>query len=383
MTTNTIRHIVCKGTHFDMGVAQGTQVATLIHAGINALVDSPYFKYVKPQLVPKQLFRWCIEQYATLKIPRWVKKYAPRQALRIDGIAEGSKISKKVLYACQLIELYLARTRYVTHSCQSGGCTAFGIAKDDNIVIAKNFDEANFIKRFQVVRENYPEDAYATVDLTVAPYAGNHNGMNEHGLVILYTIVTPIRKSHGVPPTILIQEALEQCKTTCDAVELLTRMPHGRGANYMVCDRYGDLRVIEATARTYALRYPDDNGIIVSTNHYVTQKMVQHDLPKNAYYALTVPPPFAGLRVHESSSRRFIRANVLVKSLTSPTLNHNDIIRILTDHDNKHQGNNNTICRHTSLASTLASIIFYPARKQMHVALGNPCTHKTWLKLTL
>ena len=113
---------------------------------------------------------------------------------------------------------------------------------------------------------------------------------------------------------------------------------------------------------------------IVATNHYDTPEMQKLEIPHTAVYFGKAPKALHDIRVHESSEQRRKRATELLKGKAK--INENKIAAVLRDHGKDNKPSMMTICRHSEVASTLRSTIFYPDRKAIKVLYGNPCQNE-------
>lgn len=194
------------------------------------------------------------------------------------------------------------------------------------------------------------------------------DGMNEHGLTATYNLAltTDVPSNHA-PLSIALQEMLETCKTTDEAVEFLTHAKRGEhDALLMLADHEGNIRTVEITSN-YAATREMNNGQLINTNHYHTTEMQIHEIPHNA----TVFERGATVRLHESSEFRYARAQELLQNKID--MDESTITTILHDHGKEGKPSDLTICRHSERSSTLRSVIFYPNRRIIKVLYGNPC----------
>jgi hypothetical protein len=96
--------------------------------------------------------------------------------------------------------------------------------------------------------------------------------------------------------------------------------------------------------------------------------MKEYDFPENARYPRNYHPALRGKLFHQSSRKRNQRASEL---LEKGIISIEKVKAILGDHQGK--PSDTTICRHSEVFQTLASVILFPKRKSILVAPGNPC----------
>lgn len=198
--------------------------------------------------------------------------------------------------------------------------------------------------------------------------------MNEHGLTVTYNLAFTIDKPECMAPlSLALQEMLETCKNTDEAVRFITRAKRAGNALLMLADAEGNIKTVEISSNHAATREPI-NGQIINTNHYHTSEMQKFELPHNAVFFGKIPKAFVGKRVHESSEQRLQRAQDLLRSKAK--MNENRIATILRDHGKDNKPSSGTICMHGEVNSTLRSLIFYPNRKKIKVLYGNPCQNE-------
>jgi hypothetical protein len=288
----------------------------------------------------------------------------------MEGIAKGAEIDESVLFLMLAGELILAQINYRLGACTAAAVDAERSALGEPMVI-KNFDYPQFFQPYYITRLCRPEETASTLDVTTAPMAGCHDGINEHGLCISYNY------GHGtdmpnvnVPISLLVQETLENCASTSEAIDFLSAGKRSGGAILLVADASGHIVTVEMSSNFSGVRGPQ-NGIIINTNHYKCREMASYDIPRNAYYTSKNVRALRGVRVHESSELRYARAEQLFSGLE--VIGMKDLLGVFSDHGESGRGDDNTICRHGPYFSTTCSIIMLPSSKRLLVTYGNPC----------
>jgi hypothetical protein len=172
--------------------------------------------------------------------------------------------------------------------------------------------------------------------------------------------------------SILIQEMLEAFSTTAEAVEFITKAKlGGHAALLTIVDREGDMKTVEITPQHNAVRESQE-GRVINTNHYQIAGMQRYEIPKDAVIADM--SPMKGIRVHESSERRYERVRQLIHG--SQSIDEARIISILRDHGADSSPSRNTVCMHGPISGTMRSMIFYPRRKIVKALHGSPCENE-------
>jgi predicted choloylglycine hydrolase len=105
---------------------------------------------------------------------------------------------------------------------------------------------------------------------------GREDGINEAGLAIAVTGV-PGRYANklGLWDHIPVRVVLERCKTVKKAVNILEEIPHLWSKNFLLCDKRGNLAIVEASEQEVIVSYPM-NGLAVITNHFQSKTMKKY-----------------------------------------------------------------------------------------------------------
>lgn len=365
-----VRLFELQGNHYEMGYQQGIQMKEAIHHLFAHLDQEVAFRRRKPFLIPFRVFlSWAAGRVAREIAPD-LSEYYPRQKIRMEGIAKGAGIDESLLYLALAGETIMAGVDY-----RLGACTAVAVAPERSVlgetVVIKNFDYPAFFQPYYVARLNRSTETASTMDVTTAPLAGCHDGMNEHGLCISYNHgYGTDMPSSNVPVTVLVQEALENCSTTEEAVGFLCDGKRSVGAILLVADAAGNMATVELSPNFSGVREPE-GGVLINTNHYRCREMTSYDIPRNAYYTNRNVWALRGMRVHESSEMRYARAEQLLSEKEEFSLK--DLLQVFSDHGESGRGDDNTICRHGSYFTTTCSIIMLPRSRRFLVTYGHPC----------
>lgn len=251
--TTTLR---IEGTGTQRGEAHGEQLRELIaeaarrwHADAGSAAEDQLVA-----LVDRSGFRTTAE------------RYAPDLVNEIDGIARGSAVDGRTIWALNLLdEDWWIRD----HRARGEACSTFGVEPGLNqpAVIAQNMDLPEWLDGLQILLDVRPDQG----PRVLAPsYAGMiaTNALNEVGIgVCLNTLPDAPTSSSGLPVSIMMRKLATQ--TTFEAaVELLARTPHASGQNYLIGspDAVADF---ECGAGIVA-SFPPSHGRVAHTNHRVT-----------------------------------------------------------------------------------------------------------------
>jgi len=358
-----------------MGVQQGRAVRELLHKGLKQIPNFVEVKLMKPRLLPTSLFLVLAKRRATKLLKDDIFRYYPKQAQRLKGIAEGAGIDMSWAFFAQSMELLVT---VGPSSYRVPACTSLGFSPQRTttreIIIAKNYDYPNHFALYHLTCQAKPSEGYRTVGCTMAPLPGMVDGMNEHGLTVTYNLAfTTETPKYFAPLSLVLQEMLETCKNTNEAVKFMTQAKRAGNALLMLADAEGDIKTVEISNNNAATREPVEERII-NTNHYHTPEMQKYEIPRDAVFSGKVSKERLGKKVHESSEQRLKRAQELLSD--KEEVDENSIATILRDHGKDNKPSNLTICQHGEYISTLRSVIFYPNRKTIKVLYGNPCQNE-------
>jgi predicted choloylglycine hydrolase len=358
-----------------VGVQQGRAGRQQIREALEKIPNYEFVKLMKPRLLPTSLFIALAKRRAEKLLKNDVFEYYPKQAQRLNGIAEGAEISLSTIFFLQGLELLIGKPSYRLEACST---LAFGPSRTTTgeAIVGKNFDYVNVLEPYQLTCETKPKEGYATLGCKMAPLAGMLDGMNEYGLTVTYNLAFTLDEPKCYAPlSMALQEMLETCKNTDEAANFIVKTKRGgHDAVLTLADAEGNIKTVEITP-SHSATSDTTGGQVINTNHYKSNEMQRHEIPRNAvFFDKGVRKEDVGVRVHESSEQRLKRAQELLKG--SEKVDESKIAAILRDHGENNKPSFLTICRHDMDASTLRSVIFYPNRKSMKVLYGKPCQNQ-------
>ncbi|MHA1144223.1 MAG: C45 family autoproteolytic acyltransferase/hydrolase [Candidatus Helarchaeota archaeon] len=378
-----VEFIQVKGNHREMGVQQAENFK--IKEIIAEVMKSDIMQDVKPKFVPIFLVKFALGLMGRMNIKKAVQKYVPNQHEKLIGIAEGAGISKNLTYGLHYIEVYTGDPK--TTAYISPGCTQlFALppaTADGSLLFGRNYDFPKALQPYQMVRLDEPDDKLKCLTISQYPLAGAHMGINEKGLAIGINYARTWEKYpddfsfKGVPPTLIVQEVLENFETTEEAIKYISNFPARSNAqHYGIMDESGDACVLETTHTDFAIRRPKD-GIMAHSNTFRTEKFFDHNCPDDHHWKIKKMRHISYIK---SPKMRYERAHeLLVKHKGDITME--TFKEILGDHQypSSHPEKNNgepddfTVCTHGETGITLASIIIRPKTRQMFVTDRQPC----------
>jgi predicted choloylglycine hydrolase len=299
--------------------------------------------------MPMPLYYFMAKRRADNRLRKDIFKYQPKQAQRMQGIADGASVDLPTILFTQMLEVLI-------------GCTTVAFSQDrtstSETIMAKNFDYVSFLAPYNFTCETKPTDGYRTLGFKMASLPGMYDGMNEYGLAVTYNLTRSTDKPEFFVPTgIMLQEMLETCVTVDEGVRMIKQSKRGGHDGLItLIDPSGNIKTVELSSH-FAVVRETTNGQVINTNNYQTAEMQGHEVP------LETEPSWL------DASSRLERAGKMLNDVAF--VDENAIKEVLRDHG-KDGVPGKTICRHTETFCTHRSMIFYPGRKIIKVLFGYP-----------
>jgi Acyl-coenzyme A:6-aminopenicillanic acid acyl-transferase len=383
------------GSPLQLGHAQGALARPSYAAMLETFFGSELWKMAKPFGVPNVVLRQLLTSLGHVYTKAALRRYVPAQYERMRGIGEALGAGRftwalafmEVLFTEGGKALVVPKGQQPIFEPSAGsaggadqaGCTQINAqprATAEQVpLMGRNYDFPRLLLDYQIVRRETPSDRrrLATTTLSQTVLAGSHQGINEKGLSISANNSRPWLKHNydraGVPGTLLLQEALETCSTTAEAVRFISNFPARASSNFFgIMDRAGHLVELEFTPHTARVREADDSGILAASNH--AHLNLEMNPPDNA---LWVVPGMEGKSYMTSCRARWGVADKLLRQ-SAGAITVETMKAILRDHSfSGGQGSEDTICCHGSQGISLASAIFNLSTLELHVTKGTPC----------
>ena len=341
------------GSHYEVGLQQGKSMRESIHEGLHAILASELIRGSKPKLVPTSLYYSMAKRRANNTLREDIFKYHPKQAQRMQGIADGAGVDLPTILFTQMLEMLI-------------GCTTVAFSPDrtstSETILAKNFDYLTFLAPYNFACETKPTDGYQTLGFKMASLPGMYDGMNEHGLAITYNLARSTDKPEFFVPTgIVLQEMLETCATVDEGVRMIAQSKRGGHDGLItLADPSGNIKTVELSCHHAVVR-ETTNGQVINTNNYQTAEMRRREIPIES----------GDLPGFQTSLARIDRVMEVLKD--KPLVDEGAICSVLRDHGREGVPSVYTICKHGEPGCTHRSMIFYPNRKTIKMLFGNPC----------
>jgi predicted choloylglycine hydrolase len=259
------------GNHYDVGLQQGKAMRESIHEGINTILTSELMKSSKPKLLPTSLYYLLAKRRPNQMLREDIFKYFPKQAQKMQGIADGAEVDLQTILFTQMLEVLI-------------GCTTLAFSQNrtstSETIMAKNFDYIPFLAPYNFTCETKLTGGYKTLGFKMASLPGMYDGMNEHGLAVTYNLARSTDKPELFVPTgIILQEMLETCVTVDETASMITQSKRGGHDGLItLLDPSGDIKTVELSSHFAVVRETIDLHV-VNTNNYQTAEMQEHEVP--------------------------------------------------------------------------------------------------------
>jgi len=365
------------GSPTERGFQQGELLKNKIHDMFNIVFHSKMFSEVTSKIIPLSVIKFVLGIMGKKNIKKSLYESLPNQYEKLNALSKAAEIKRRLLFGAHFIEIMSGDPNSLYKNPPVQSCSMiFALPEatsDKSLIFGRNYDFPNVLQPFQIVREEIPDIGYKNLNFTQYPLIGSHMGLNEKGLAIGYNYGRSWKKEpldfrlKGVPGTFIVQEVLEACASTQDAIDFITKFPNrANGCHYGLMDISGDTCVIETTSTRHAIRQPED-GILAHTNHYQTTELKDANLPDYVRFKMDD----MDINPIESPKRRYQREIELLKNYKG-LINMEIFKSILSDHDNR-APDDFTVCTHGPAAGTLGSIIVFPDKKEFWVTDNHPC----------
>ena len=376
---NPVVEVVCSGTPFEMGLAQGSALKTKIHAARDVLAKLEAFRLKQPWWLPFSCYLWLSERRATRFLELPVNRDYPEMKDRLLGIAQGAGVSPGRIHLFNALEPLLSSIGGST-TCP-GACSAVAVRGSRSVtgepMLARNFDYLPLIQPYYVVRESRPNKGFRALEFTTVPLAGAVDGMNEKGLTITYdyAFTTDRPPVPSGPISMAISEALQNCSSVAEAAEWIIRKPRVGGGLLLMADAGGDIASLELSNTRSHLRRPGPGeDALFHTNNFSDESMREVQIPDSALYNDNAPSPLRGRRVHHSSDMRNRRYRELLNN--KKIFDKDTLGALMADHGENGIPNDFTPCVHGSYWQTTACLQFFPKSRRIRVAYDLACQAK-------
>lgn len=367
-----LQSLICQGPHREMGRQQGEwmrpQLDELFHSLVNNQMVPHWVRHLRPNMV-----RGLLAIRGAIVYERHINhmdRAANAQLERLYGIAEGAELNLYSLLGISSIETMAAHMQFVL------GCTSLAVApersKSKQTLLAYNHDFPSFLRDHIMVRQSHPRKGPASVQLTYPALPGCICGVNEAGVALsLNHAFTTEPFNNGVPPTFMVQQALDHCCSVAEVVEYFEDVSFSCGSMVTVVDAGGEMCVMELSRERFGVRRPEQ-GIVLTLNDYQIAALQEIEVPTNAKFnPKKYPKVFHGYHIHQHNWERRKRFTELIDDQRRWDVA--ELKKCLADHMGKKRGSIGTICRHHGTVDTIATAILNPVKRTIEAGRGHAC----------
>ena len=286
---------------------------------------------------------------------------SPNNYYKLLGIADGAfgPYMRKFLFTLQCLEVTMPRLNYMNPGLCSAlllrsSATSFG-----EPVLAKNFDLLNVCWYGCVTRKTRPGGKLPSLDNTLSILPGAVSTLNPYVCITHNTLLGAFSNGRYLPGTCTEQDMAEVCRSVHETIGFLCETENGGYFLFPMADAEDNIALVESTPFGKEVVVPDADYLVV-TNH----SQCPHPHAPDGAVRTEIPPD------------TFIRHGRLT-DLVRQRLARNgkfsldDIKAVFADHE--HGGGLNSLCRHSSIAGTISTVIMLPKSGRMLVASGHPC----------
>lgn len=354
-----LRSLKLTGSPHERGVTHGEAFADEIEKNLEIYLDVFEYKGTDEGTVYEQA-----EAFVPL-----IEDENEAYAEEMQGVAEGSGLSiEDVTILNARYEVMYSAFKQAADDldrAKPDACTAYGVrnslSDDGHTYVGQNWDWMPGLETF--VMDVEQENGANHVAMTEAGIVGGKIGVNEAGLALtLNGLVTehdgedPFRKPYHVR----LREVLDAERMDA-AIEALIAKDRVCSANVIIGHESGEMIDLELSPEKANYLYPDDDGLLVHTNH------VEDTTSMDSQFEKLIPDTLC-------------RAPRLRRLLTegTDTVGEADIKGALRDHF----GHPNSICRHPNeddpemdRLETGGSFIMDLTEKRLLGTNGPPCEH--------
>ena len=317
------------------------------------------------QFLPNAAATWLLKQLVAVNNRRLPEFVTGAEQLEVLGLTEGSinhfpddePFYHRILnyHAVHDISHMLIDNPLVSRG-EIVGCTAFAAwgpaSHDGELFVGRNFDfeGGEVFDDDKAVLYVWPQRGIPYAHVSWAGMAGAVTGMNAEGL---YVHLNAARSSDtglgriGTPVCMMLRRVLEGARTIDEAFTIIRDAQVFVSDTYLVASRRdGRAVVIEKSPSHCALREPARKGLVLQTNHFLTEPLSQD--PVNREQVERATTQFRWDRLQELTGKHFGAVNAKIAQ---------DILRDKSSKGGKDVGlgNRNTIdagiCAHSVVAN--------------------------------
>jgi len=374
--------IQTRGNHYEVGIQQARIYRSLVgHISmVKILRGMQMIQAAKPIGGPpfNIVFGGIISRGAK-KIIASISENLPNRYEKVEGMAEGFGITVDALGQLLYFENFSGDMRFDTGLPK--GCSGGIIVNRDQGFLIKNFDFPNELQDWQITRYcHLTKDGFSHVDVGEGPLPGPISGQNTKGLAVSFDAAYTGDLNMRAPPSSLVMnEVLETCSTTEEAIEVFKSVPMAYGQIFLILDKDNHGAIVERTASAFGVRemVPTEDGkgsYLGASNSLMHPDTHKLQLPDETIW---VVKGIQGNEVIRGSDMRHHRITELSKQLASKKteITLKDLHMALADHNGMEPGET-TVCRHGKYWKALSAVYMEPNQDHFWVHDDNACKIK-------
>jgi isopenicillin-N N-acyltransferase-like protein len=359
-TYGPLQGLKLAGTPYERGVTHGEEFADEIATNLDIYLDVFEYKGSDEETVYEQA-----EEFVPL-----IEDENEAYAEEMHGIAEGSGLSiEDITILNARYEVMYSAFKEAADEINEGNpdaCTAYGIrntlSDNGHTYVGQNWDWMPGLETF--VMDIRREDGPDHVAMTEAGIVGGKIGVNEAGLAMtLNGLVTehdgenPFRKPYHVR----FREVLDSERMDA-AIESMIVKDRACSANVIIGHESGEMLNLELSPEKANYLYPDDEGLLIHTNHVEDTSSMDSEFEKLIPDTLCRAPRLRRLLTEDDND-----------------ISEQDIKDALQDHF----GHPNSICRHPNeddpeldRLETGGGFVMDLSERRLLGTNGPPCEHE-------
>lgn len=242
------------------------------HNEIGRQVGEQYKKWGKREVrIPDNANAYYLQQLKTYQ------KYFPLYIEYLEGIAESLNIPKNKVFVS-----YLTGFLPFANSKPANKCSTFAVNTHNGVFIGRNYDWLESSEKISSLlayefTDNSANNFTGITDMgtwergkAITPdrfFIMTEDAWNDHGLYISLNGAPVVESAIGMCSTHIVQCVAETCKTTEEAVELLSQVPIDQSKMFTIADKSGNFAVVEKSV-SKGVHVIYSNDFVITTNHY-------------------------------------------------------------------------------------------------------------------
>lgn len=278
-----------------------------------------------------------------------IEREVPELAEEIRGLAAGAQITYEQAMLLQMRRELIGAPAGIA----GGDCSTFMIRDAGGVLLAQTVDQEGLMASLGTIMLIEPAETGAPIVLLFS-FAGllGYAGLNSSGVAVATNSLTSSEIVPGVPPYLLVREALA-CSSAAAAVARLEQLTRSSARAFTIADRHQTLCCEFTPGSFRSWQAPQ----FVRTNHFLHPEL----LPEERLNVFSL-----------NASRR--RLELLQAGAPAVATDPGRAFSLLSDHSLYPIG----LCAHAEgdmrQPDTAAALVMRPDQRTLWACRGNPCT---------